>query len=188
MSKLSLPFLSSETAPEPVASTLRDLKSRYGFLPNLYGGLAHAPPALHGYLALAEAFGKGTLSATERNIVLLAASQANGCHYCVAVHSTIADMQKDEPAVTDALREGWPVLDARLDALRRLTEALVRGRGHAEREIAAFLAVGYAPAQVLEVLVGIAMKTLSNYANHLLETPLDAAFAARAWSPAGDAR
>lgn len=183
MSALSLPLLSPETAPEPVADTLRGLHARYGFLPNLYRELAHAPPALQGYLALSDAFGKGTLSATERNVVLLSASRANGCRYCVAVHSTVADMQRDDAANTAAIREGRPPADARLEALRRLTTALVEQRGHADQEVVAFLAAGFSEAQVLEVPVGIALKTLSNYANHLLETPLDGAFAPRAWTP-----
>lgn len=183
MSTLSLPLLTPETAPEPVAGTLRDLQARYGFLPNLYRELGHAPPALHGYLALSDAFSKGTLTATERNVVLLAASLANGCRYCVAVHSTVADMQHDDVAVTAAIRDGVPLLDGRLEALRALTTALVEARGHADDEVTAFLAAGFTEPQVLEVLVGIALKTLSNYANHLLETPLDPAFAARAWTP-----
>lgn len=183
MSALSLPLLSPETAPEPVGATLRDLQARYGFLPNLYRELGHAAPALHGYLALSEAFGKGTLTATERNVVLLAASRANGCRYCVAVHSTVADMQRDDAKVTAAIREGVPLSEPRLEALRLLTTALVERRGHADDAVAAFLGAGFTPAQVLEVLVGVTLKTLSNYANHLLQTPLDAAFAARAWSP-----
>lgn len=186
MPSLSLPLIDVETAPEAVAATLTGIQKRYGFLPNLYREFAHAPPALDGYLALSAAFGTGTLSATERNVVLLAASRVNGCRYCVAVHSTVADMQKDDPAETDRLRAGTPLSDPKLEALRRLTEALVANRGHAAAEVEAFLAAGYSAAQVLEVLVGIAMKTLSNYTNHLAETPLDAVFAARAWAP-GDA-
>jgi len=85
--------------------------------------------------------------------------------------------------VIDAIRAGEPIDDAKLEALRQLTQALVRGRGHAEAEIAAFVEAGYEPSQVLEVLIGISLKTLSNYTNHIVETPLDDAFAARAWEP-----
>jgi uncharacterized peroxidase-related enzyme len=183
MPTLDLPLVDPETAPVPVGARLKELGKRFGFLPNLYREFAHAPIALEAYLAVSEQFHKGTLTATERNVVMLATSRANGCRYCVAVHSTVADMQKDDPAVTAAIREGIPIADGRLEALRRLTEALVSQRGHAEAEVRAFLEAGYRKEQVLEVLVGVAMKTLSNYTNHLVETPLDPAFAARAWKP-----
>lgn len=181
MSQLSLPLVGLDNASEPARTTLANIQARYGFVPNLYRIFANAPIAADAYLAVSDAFGRGTLSATERNVVLLAASRENGCHYCVAVHSAVADMQKDPPHVTEALRSGQPIDDARLEALRRLTEALVRGRGHVDGEIRSFVNAGYQPAQVLEVLVGITLKTLSNYTNHLAEPPLDAAFAGRAW-------
>lgn len=185
MSQLSLPLIDPASAPRPVQQTLINVEKKYGFLPNLYREFAHAPIALDAYLAVSDIFGKGTLSATERNVVLLAASRENGCRYCVAVHSTVADMQKDAPHIAEAIRLDRPIDDAKLEALRRLTQALVRGRGHAGPEIKAFVAAGYSEAQVLEVLVGITLKTLSNYTNHLVETPLDAVFQPRAWAPTG---
>lgn len=185
MSQLSLPLIDPTTAPDPIRSTLTNLQKRYGFLPNLYRVFANAPAALDAYLAVSDAFQLSSLSATERNVVLLAVARENGCRYCVAVHSTVADMQKDSPSMTDAIREGRAIDDRKLEALRRLTEALVRERGHAPKGVIDdFVAAGYSEAQVLEVLVGVTMKTLSNYTNHLANVPLDAAFAARAWAPA----
>jgi len=181
MPALTLAPIDPENAPEAVAATLADVRARYGFLPNLYRYLAHSPGVLKGYLALSELLAAGTLSATERNVVLLAVSRENECHYCVAVHSTVADMQHDDTAVTDAIRNGTPIGDPRLDALRRLAQALVRDHGHADAEVADFLAAGFEPEQVLEVVLGIAMKTLSNTTNHLVQTPLDPVFAKRAW-------
>jgi uncharacterized peroxidase-related enzyme len=184
MSKLNLPLLDTKTAPEAARPTLANVEKKYGFFPNLYRIFAHAPVALDSYLALSDAFGRGTLSQTERNIVLLAASRENGCHDCVAVHSTVADMQKDAPHVTDAIRDGVPIDDRKLEALRRFTQAVVRGRGNLDAEqVKAFLDVGYQAHHILEVLVGVTMKTLSNYTNHFTETPLDQAFTGRAWKP-----
>lgn len=184
MSVLALPLIDPTAAPEPVAATLADVQRRYGFVPNLYRVLAHAPNALDTYLAVSETFQRGTLSATERNVVLLTASRVNGCRYCVAVHSAVGDMQRDDPAVIAAIRDGAPIGDARLQALRHLTERLVEARGRVdEAEIADFVEAGFRPEQVLEVLVGITLKTLSNYTNHLAETPLDAVFQGRAWAP-----
>lgn len=184
MPKLNLPLLDSKTAPEAARPTLENVEKKYGFIPNLYRVFAHAPIALDSYQALSEAFGRGTLSATERNLVLLAVSRENGCQYCVAVHSTVADMQKDPPHATEAIRNDVAIDDRKLEALRRFTQAVVRGRGNLDAgEVQAFIDAGYQPHQVLEVLVGVAMKTLSNYTNHLAEPPLDQAFAGRAWKP-----
>lgn len=94
-------------------------------------------------------------------------------------------MQKDPAHVTNALRDGRPIEDPRLQALSQFTVAVVRGRGHVDEEVKAFLAAGYQPPQVLEVLVGVMLKTLSNYTNHIAGTPLDDVFAARAWAPQG---
>jgi uncharacterized peroxidase-related enzyme len=172
-----------DAAPASVKATLDDVRKRYGFLPNLYRVFAQAPIALDAYLAVADIFNRSSFSATERNVVLLTVSRANECRYCVAVHSTVGDMQKDPQDVIEAIRNDQPIGDPKLEALRRLTEALVNGRGHADAEIARFVAAGYQPSQVVEVLVGVTLKTLSNYTNHLAITPLDGVFEGRAWSP-----
>ena len=162
MAQLELPLIALDDGSDDARSALDDVKRRYGFVPNLYRAFANAPPAVHAYLAVSDQFQRTRLTAMERNVVLLAASRENGCRYCVAVHSTVGDMQKDPAHVIDAIRGDTPIDDTRLDALRRLTQALVRGRGHAEAEIAAFVEAGYEPSQVLEVLIGISSTWLGS--------------------------
>jgi uncharacterized peroxidase-related enzyme len=184
MAQLKLDVLTPDTAPETTRGTLADVKKKYGFQPNLYGVFAHSPAPLKGYLGLSEAFDSASLSPLERNVVLLSAARTNDCRYCVAVHSTVGDMQKHPPEVVEAIRNDTAIPDARLEALRRFTQAVVRNRGHLEdAQVKDFLSAGYQPHQALEVLTGVALKTLSNYTNHLAETPLDTAFAPRAWQP-----
>ena len=92
-------------------------------------------------------------------------------------------MQKVPADVVQAIRTGQPIADGKLEALRRFTAAVAATRGRPpEADTAAFLAAGYAPAHILEVILGVGMKTLSNYTNHLAGTPLDEAFAPVAWS------
>ena len=184
MSKLNLPLLDARTAPEAARPTLANLEKKYGFLPNLYRVFANAPVALDSYLALSDAFVRSSFSPTERNIVLLAISRENGCEYCVAVHSTVADMQKDPPHTTEAIRNDVAIDDRKLEALRRFSQAVVRSRGNVDAsQVQAFLDAGYQAPQILEVLVGVTMKTLSNYTNHLATPPLDPPFAGRVWKP-----
>ncbi|MCH8137602.1 MAG: carboxymuconolactone decarboxylase family protein [Proteobacteria bacterium] len=172
-----------QTAPEASRPILEGAKAKYGFLPNLLGGLAEAPAALEAYVTLSDIFDKTSLTPAERQVVILATSAENGCEYCVAAHSTIAAMLKVPDDVIEALRDGRPINDERLEALRKYTETVVRKRGWADKDdVQAFLAAGFDRAQVLEIVLGVAFKTLSNYANHLIQTPVDAAFAPRAWT------
>ena len=177
-------FQVHDLASAPAASQpeLARVRKKYGFLPNLAGVLAESPAALEGYFAIGGIFEKSSFAHTEKQIVLLTASYENQCHYCVAAHSTIAGMLKVSDHIVAALRDGMPLPDAKLEALRSFTRSLVVNRGWAEeQELEAFYEAGYTKAQALEVIVGIAMKTISNYTNHLSETPVDDAFAANAW-------
>jgi len=173
------------TAPESAKETLAGAQKAFGFLPNLLGVMAEAPALLKAYRALAGLFEETSFTPTERQIVLLTASYENGCTYCVAAHSVIADVQKVPADVVDAIRGGAPIADKKLEALRRFAAAVVKTRGWlSDAEVAAFLNAGYTPAQVLEVVLGVGFKTLSNYTNHIAETPLDGAFAKASWSKA----
>jgi len=172
-----------ETAPEAARDTLTKVAKHYGFLPNLLGGLAEAPVALHGYIGLSEQFGKSSLNAQEQQVVLLATSVINACGFCVAAHSFVArNMAKLDDANLQALRSGGKLPDARLNALAQFTRAVVNERGWVNgAALDAFLAAGFSKAQVLEVVTGVALKTLSNYANHVLETPVNEQFKSETW-------
>ncbi len=175
--------LTPATAPDASTPMLEGAQRAFGFVPNLLGNMAHAPALLQAYMAVSAAFDTTSLSPTERQVVLLATSVRNGCTYCVAAHTVIAGMQKVPSAVVEALRAGAPIGDAKLEALRRFVEETVESRGWPSVSTeAAFFDAGYTSAQALEVLVGVAQKTMSNYMNHMASTPLDAAFAGGAWS------
>ncbi len=173
-----------DTAPEASKPLLAAVKGAWGFTPNLIRLFSNSPAALKGVWALLGAFEETTLTPAERQVVLLTASIANDCHYCTAAHTTMglgAGLTKPQ---LDAIRDDRPIDDARLEALRRFTRLLVQQRGYAsEGEIQAFLVAGFEKTQVLEVVLGIAAKTLTNYTNHLAGTPLDDAFKANAYTP-----
>ena len=177
------PLHTPETAPAASALQLEQARKKLGFIPNLYAVLAEAPAALESYLSLGAIFDKTSLTPTERQVVLLAASRANHCEYCMAAHSVIARMQSVPDAVVEALRDGHAIADTKLEALRGLTTAVVQKRGVLDaQDLETFFEAGYSRANVLEVILGVAMKTISNYANHIAATPLDSAFASAAWT------
>jgi uncharacterized peroxidase-related enzyme len=167
-----------ETAPEKSRPLLEKIQKSFKFVPNLFGVFANSPVLLEGYLGLEGVFEKGSLSAVERQIVLLAASVENSCRYCTAAHSTLLKAFLHVPAdVVSAVRSNQPVSDPKLNALVALTKEIVSERGHVRTEVMEnFLAAGYRKDQVLEVLVGVALKTMSNYLDHISPTELDAAF------------
>ena len=137
---------------------------------------------LAGYNALAEQFGKSSLPLAAKQVVLITASVENGCEYCVAAHSTLALRARVPAEVVQALRAGQPIADQALEAVRRLTQAVVAQRGWvAEAEIETFRAAGHPRRHVLDVVLGVGMKTLSNYTNHIAHTPLDPAWADQQW-------
>lgn len=173
---------STESAPAEARAELRAVREQYGFLPNLMGVMANAPPLLKAYLALNELFQQTTLSPTEQQVVLLTISEANRCEYCVAAHTVTARMHKVPHGVIESIRSGQPIADDRLDALRSLTAEIVEIRGWPNQStIDDFLSAGFTASQMLEVVLAVGMKTLSNYTNHLAQTPLDSQFSAAAW-------
>lgn len=184
MKKLDLPIHTASSAPREARAVLEAIKRTHGRLPNALGVLAGAPAALQAHQALAAAFDATSFDPVERQVILLTASAENGCRYCVAVHSTLAPDDGLDAEMVAALRSGAMLTDPRLDALREFTVQVVRKQGFAEQdEIQRFLAAGFQPHQVLELLTGVALKVLTNYANGLAQTPLDEAFTAQAWEP-----
>lgn len=180
---MSYPIHDLETAPAASKDVLAAAQKGFGFIPNLLGAMAEAPALLKAYTTLSRIFEETSFSASERQVVLLATSHENGCAYCVAAHGVIATMQKVPGDVTEAMCDHRPIADPRLEALRGFTTAVVASRGWpSEADLAAFTAAGYQHQQVLEVLLGVGLKTLSNYTNHICETPLDRAFAEAARS------
>lgn len=174
-----------DSAPEASRETMRAIRQKFGFVPNLIGELAAAPAAVQAYATLSGLLEGTSLSPTEQQLVLVATSIANGCHYCVAAHSMglkMAGLAQDQ---IEAIRENRELADGKLEALRKFTSAVVEKRGHLDSaDVGAFLKAGYREEQILDVLVGVAAKTLSNYTNHLAGTPLDKQMEAFAWEPA----
>jgi uncharacterized peroxidase-related enzyme len=171
-----------ETAPEDSKAALVHAQETFGFIPNLEGILAEAPALLKGSIALWDLFATTSLSLLEQQVIYLAANYENSCDYCMAAHSGLAKAIAMSPDHIEALRNGTPMTDTKLEALRHFTQQMVKARGWVEdSEIKAFMKAGYSKQQVLEVILGIAIKIMHNYTNHIAQTPLDKQFQANAW-------
>ena len=168
------------SAPEASKPILENIQKGFGFIPNLMATFANNPTVLEGYLALDGVFEKGSFTPVERQLILLAASVENNCNYCIAAHSTIAKGFLKAPAdLVAAVRSNSAIGDKKLSALVTLVKEIVRERGYASSDsIDAFIAAGYSKEQVMELLLGVALKTISNYLDHISPATIDQAFAA----------
>jgi uncharacterized peroxidase-related enzyme len=172
--------LTIAAAPDSSKPLLEEIRKSEGFIPNLMAIFANSPSVLEAYRALEAIWEDGSFPPRERQLILLAASVENRCRYCIAAHSTVLKIKLRTPGeVVSAIRSNRRILDAKIDALITLVRELVRERGHARQEtIQKFIAAGYRHQQVMELLIGIALKTISNYLDHICQVPVDEAFRA----------
>jgi len=176
----------TNTAPTTSAEILNGVQEAWGFVPNLHRILAESPAALEAYSTLWGIAEKTGFTAQERNIAYLAIIYENECTYCMAGHSNLSRMAKVDPEEIAAIREGRPLADAKHEALRQFAANVTSQRGVvSETDVAAFKAAGYDNRAVLDVLVLAATKLISNYANHLADTPNDAFMKGAEWTAPG---
>lgn len=166
-----------DTAPQASKKSLQNTEKQLGFIPNLLGVMAESPAMLEAYQVLTMIFDKTAFTVTERQLVLLSISRFRNCSYCLAAHGTIAKMQKISTEIIDAVYYNQPLADAKLEALRTFTRTMLEADGWVDQKaLQAFYQAGYQKQHVLEVVLGISFKTLSNYVNHINDTPIDTAF------------
>ncbi len=166
-----------DTAPQASRQLLQNTEKQLGFIPNLYAVFAESPVTLQANQLLTELFEKTAFTTTERQLVLLSISRYRNCSYCLAAHGTVAKMQKIPAEITHAVYYNQPLADSKLEALRTFTRAVLEADGWVKQDVLqAFYQAGYLKQHVLEVVLGISFKTLSNYVNHINDTPIDANF------------
>lgn len=185
--KTSLPLRTTEDADPAVSTPLKDAQASTGMVPNMYAAMANLPALLESYNHTYRKFrSEAGFTPVEQEVVFLAISRSNGCHYCMAAHSFVGDMMTKVPTeVTDAIRDGRPIADAKLEALRAFAHVMTESRGNpTPAQAQAFLDAGYTETHILGIILALSAKVISNYSNHIFHTELDPAFAGRAWSPA----
>lgn len=172
-----------ETAPVESQPLLDNSLKAFGMIPNLHAVMAEAPKVLEAYQLLHELFQNTSFDNDELTVIWQTINVEHECHYCVPAHTGIAHMMKVDGAITDALRNRTELPTRKLQILHETTLALVRDRGRPnESVLSAFHEAGYENRQLLEIILGISQKVMSNYINHLSDTPVDKPFEDFIWS------
>ncbi|MGR9046991.1 MAG: carboxymuconolactone decarboxylase family protein [Gammaproteobacteria bacterium] len=169
--------LTIDTAPTESKPLLHQVRRQLGFVPNLLAAMAASPATLQSYLSLTDLFDQTHFSVTERQFILLTISRHRNCCYCLAAHGSLAKMQKIPADIVNAVYYKQPLNDVRLEALRSFTLSVLEQQGWVGRDaLDAFYQAGFGQQHVLEVVLAISFKTLSNFINHINDTPIDDRF------------
>ena len=179
---MNFPLLDETTAPEGALEALATTKKNFGMIPNVEKVMALAPQLLSGYAHMWDLFETTTFTPVERQVVYMTANFENECGYCVPWHSMLAKNAGIAPSEVEALRSAAPLADPKLEALRGFTRSLIANRGKvSEADVQVFFNAGYSDVQVLEVILGLSIKLISNYTNSVAGTPLDKEVEALRW-------
>ena len=172
MSRISIPTL--DETPAATLPLLDAVKKQLGVVPNLMRVVGNSPAALDGYLSLNGALARGTLGAKTGERIALAVAEINACGYCLAAHTYLGrNVAKLDAAEMAANRSGGSN-DPKADAAVRFAASVVRERGHvSDAAVRAVKDAGYSDGQVMEIVVHVALNTLTNYVNEVAQTEID---------------
>ncbi len=149
-----------------------NLEKAVGFVPNLFATYAYSENALGNYLTFANA--KTSLNAKQKEVVNLAVSQVNNCLYCLSAHTAIGKMNGFNDEQILELRSGRASFDTKLDALARLAKNITENRGATDSAVLEnFFEAGWTKENLIDTIVLVGDKTISNYINNTTEIPVD---------------
>jgi uncharacterized peroxidase-related enzyme len=183
--KMQLSLVQTEHATETQKELLTTARKENKMIPNMYKAMANSPILLKSYMTAYKDFREqSNFMPAEQEIVFLTISVENNCSYCMAAHSLLADMvSKVHPSITDAIRNGTVITDNKLKALADFVAIMVNKRGNpSEEDVKIFFENGYNEKHILDIILAISIKTISNYTNHIFHTELDSAFKIREWT------
>ena len=171
-----------KNAPETSRPHLEKSIKAFSMIPNLHGVMAGAPGLLEGYQTLHQLAQQTSFTTEQLTVVWQSINVEHECHYCVPAHTAIAYSQNVDREILEALRNETPLPDSQLEALRTFTLQLTRQRGVVtDAQSKSFAEAGFENRHVLEIILILAQKVMSNYTNHVAETPVDKPFAKFAW-------
>ena len=173
-----------QSAPEKAKSLLKSSKEDFGMIPNLHGIMAEAPTLLEGYQKLHALAQDTSFNKEELTVVWQTVNVEHECHYCVPAHTGIAKNMGVDDALIEALRNDETLSDNKLNVLKNAVLSIIRNRGRIDDDsLSEFFNVGYDRQQLLEIVLILSQKVMSNYTNHLANTPVDEPFEKFEWNP-----
>jgi len=170
MNTRHFPHFDETTAPAAARERLAATRTAFGAIPAPVAAYAGAPLMLATALSGLDAFEKTSLSPLEREVLAMTMGRVNGCQFCLALHRCLLTMREAPASLVEALEQGLPLEEPRLEALRRFILGMLATRGDVDAEIwDGFLGAGYTRQQALEVVLGIGVYTLTTFSNRLVE-------------------
>lgn len=174
----TLNVLTKQETPEESQVLLDQLEKNIGMVPNFHAVLAASPQALKAYMTLHQLVTETAFTAEEMTVAWQTINAEHECHYCFPAHAAVAAGMGVDQGICDAIKNNTTLPTDKLEALRTFTLQLVRNRGNVEpADVENFKNAGYSDRSISDVLLVLAQKTMSNYLNHMANTPLDDAFA-----------
>ncbi|MEU1370467.1 carboxymuconolactone decarboxylase family protein [Streptomyces sp. NPDC005803] len=179
MPATAFPDHTLESAPAAARPTMAAVTRKQGYLPAAVARLASAPELLNGFMKVSALFESTTLDPLSRETLVMTVAARNGCHLCVAMHTAKLTALGADAGLIAALRDGSPLPDERLEAVREFTMAVIAASGAVDAAtLQSFLSHGYTARNALEVVLGIGAYTMSTLANRLTDAPVDPQLAA----------
>ena len=170
-------FHTFQSAPAASKPLLEKADQTLGFIPNLMAVMAESAVVLESYQTLNSLFDKTSFTVTERQLILMSISRHRNCCYCLATHGSIAKMQNMPAEIVNTVYYNQPLNDDKLEALRTFTCAVLDQQGWIKQQsLQDFYQAGYSHKHVLEVILAISFKSLSNFINHINDTPIDSQY------------
>lgn len=173
MSQITTPA-TIDDAPQASRPILQDVKKAIGSAPNLFRIMANSPAVLEGFFGLKGGLGKGELSEATQERIALAIAEQNGCDYCLAAHTYIGQNVAGLTGAEIETNRRGNSTDAKADAAVRFAAAISKGRGDVDASLIKEVKLaGYSDAEIVEIIGHVALNTMTNYVNKVLETEID---------------
>lgn len=174
----TLGLLDKDAIPAESQPLLDQMQKSIGMVPNFHTMLSVSPQALKGYMTLHQLVTESAFTAEEMTVAWQTINHEHDCHYCFPAHVAVAVGMGVDKSICDAIKNETALPTAKLEALRTFILQVVRNRGNVDPAgVETFKQAGYTDRSIAEVLLVLAQKTMSNYLNHIANTPLDDAFA-----------
>lgn len=183
MTVLPFPIFNEKSAPTESQPILSDVKKDFGMIPNLEGVMAKSPCLLKSYALTWSIFQKSIFDDVEQQVIYMTINFENNCEYCIPWHTKLSELAGMAAEDINHLRCGESLSHTKLEALHQFTKTMVRTRGSiTPADLTGFFSAGYTEQHALEVVLGIAIKTMSNFTNAIAQTPLDEQVKQYQWS------